>query len=159
MIKNFIDLVASGTRFTFSVDELANVRKRSYFNLWLHGRDGKVFNLGLIYIAGKCDAEETRKIVEDSLIRFQLNSENHIVATTSNGSNVMKKFGRESPSEMILCLNYAIHLWIEDIFYENKQATTTSAVATSEDTDDSDDEIMENKNSSDGEENCNCNAS
>ncbi|GBP71214.1 hypothetical protein EVAR_18007_1 [Eumeta japonica] len=55
----------------------------------------------------------------------------------------------ESPSEMILCLNHAIHLGVVDTFYKKRQAT--SAVSSSEDTDDSDDEIMENKNSSDDE--------
>ncbi|KAJ8706557.1 hypothetical protein PYW07_012635 [Mythimna separata] len=88
-------------------------------------------------------------MVEDTLKRFQLDFEKHIVATTSDGPNVMKKFGRESPSEMILCLNHAIHLGVVDTFYKKRQAT--SAVSSSEDTDDSDDEIMENKNSSDDE--------
>ncbi|GBP03750.1 hypothetical protein EVAR_2474_1 [Eumeta japonica] len=92
---------------------------------------------------GKCGAEETKKMVEDTLKRFQLDFEKHIVATTSDGPNVMKKFGRESPSEMILCLNHAIHLGVVDTFYKKRQAT--SAVSSSEDTDDSDDEIMENK--------------
>ncbi|GBP69398.1 hypothetical protein EVAR_54817_1 [Eumeta japonica] len=45
-----------------------------------------------MYIAGKCGAEETRKIVENALIRFQLDFEKHIVATISDGPNVMKKF-------------------------------------------------------------------
>ncbi|KAL0859841.1 hypothetical protein ABMA27_010181 [Loxostege sticticalis] len=149
MIQKFKNLVASGTRFSLSVDEWTSVRNRRYFNLCLYVEDGEVFNLGLIYIPGKCGAEETKKMVEDTLKRFQLDFEKHIVATTSDGPNVMKKFGRESPSEMILCLNHAIHLGVVDTFYKKRQAT--SAVSSSEDTDDSDDEIMENKNSSDDE--------
>lgn len=141
MMQNFKDVVASGARLSLSVDEWTSIRNRRYFNLCLHGKDGEVFNLGLIYIPSKCGAEETRKIVEDTLLRFKLNFEKHIVATISDGPNVMKKFGRESPSEMILCMNHAIHLGVVDTFYKEKEVSTTSSVSSC---DDSEDEFMDN---------------
>ncbi|CAH2084627.1 unnamed protein product [Euphydryas editha] len=143
MIQNFKDFVASGARFSLSVDEWTSVRNRRYFNLCLHGKDGEVFNLGLIYIPGKCGAGEARKIVDDALIRFKLDFEKNIVATTSDGPNVMKKFGRESPSEMILCMNHAIHLGVVDTFFKKKEASTTFMVSSCDDSD-NEDEFIEN---------------
>lgn len=59
----------------------------------------------------------------------------------------MEKFGRESPSGLfLLCLIHALHLGVIDTFYKNKLATATSIASIFEDTDDSDDEIVDNKN-------------
>lgn len=65
--------------------------------------DGTFYNWGVVYILGKCGARETREIVEKRLEEFGRSFEQHIVAVTSDGPNVMVKFGRESPTEMVLC--------------------------------------------------------
>ncbi|XP_048485330.1 uncharacterized protein LOC125490371 [Plutella xylostella] len=38
----------------------------------------------------------------------------------------MKKFGRESPAEMVLCMNHAIHLAVTDVLYCEKTSETES---------------------------------
>lgn len=99
-------------RFSLSIDEWSSLKNRRYFNICVHYTDGKFYNLGLVYIPGKCGATETRQIVESRLEEFGLSFEQDVVAVTSDGPNVMVKFGRDSPTEMVLCLNHAIHLSI-----------------------------------------------
>jgi hypothetical protein len=60
--------------------------------------DGTFYNF-----PGKCGATETREIVEKRLEEFGRSFQQHIAAVTSDGPNVMVKFGRESPTEMVLC--------------------------------------------------------
>lgn len=110
-------------RFSLSIDEWTSLRNRRYFNLCLHHADGSVHNLGLVFIPGQCRATETRQIVEDRLKEFGLCFEQDVVAVTSDGPNVMVKFGRESPAEMVLCLNHAIHLSVLATFC-NKNDTS-----------------------------------
>lgn len=43
---------------------------------------------------------------------FGLSFEQNITAVTSDGPNVMIKFGRESPSKMVIYLNHAIPLYV-----------------------------------------------
>ncbi|EFA04789.1 hypothetical protein TcasGA2_TC014838 [Tribolium castaneum] len=63
--------------------------------------NAKVCNLGLVYIPGQCRATETREIGENRLEEFSVCFAQDVVAVTSDGPNVMVKFGRESPTEMI----------------------------------------------------------
>lgn len=37
----------------------------------------------------------------------------------------MKKFGRESPAEMMLCINHAIHLAVMDVLYKKEKICET----------------------------------
>lgn len=75
------------------------------------------------------------------------------MATTSDGLNIMKNFG--SPSKAILWFNYAIHLGVVNTFYKKNLAFDTRSASTREDTVDSDNKIMENKNLFDEEKECN----
>jgi hypothetical protein len=109
-------------RFSLSIDEWSSLKNRRYFNICVHYTGGIFYNLGLVYIPGKCGASETRQIVETRLEEFGLCFEKDVVAVTSDGPNVMIKFGRESPTEMVLCLNHAIHLSVIATF-SNKNST------------------------------------
>lgn len=133
-LKHF---VATGTTFSFSVD---------------NGNAPKIRGTGdctVKYIyTRKCGTEETRQIIEDALKRYQIDCEIHIVTTTSAGANIMKQFGRESLIEIILYLNHVIYLEAADTFYKN-QVPATPVASLSEDCYA---EIVENKNSSDAEE-------
>ncbi|KAJ2946728.1 hypothetical protein O0L34_g12787 [Tuta absoluta] len=121
-------------RLSITLDEWTSIRNRRYFNINLHGGNGKVYNLGLTYIPGKCGSSETRTIVDTVLTEFGISFERDIVATTSDGPNVMKKFGRESPAEMVLCMNHAIHLAVTDVLYR-KRATSVKDSSDSEESD------------------------
>ncbi|CAB3237618.1 unnamed protein product [Arctia plantaginis] len=78
------------------------------------------------YIPGKCGAVEVRQIVEERLKHFGAKLESDVVAVTSDGQNVMKKFAREGPCEMVLCVNHAIHLAILDKFCKNQSEVTAA---------------------------------
>ncbi|KAJ2941580.1 hypothetical protein O0L34_g14633 [Tuta absoluta] len=121
-------------RLSITLDEWTSIRNRRYFNINLHGGNGKVYNLGLTYIPGKCGSSETRTIVDTVLKEFGISFKRDIVATTSDGPNVMKKFGRESPAKMVLCMNHAIHLAVTDVLYR-KRATSVKDSSDSEESD------------------------
>lgn len=63
----------------------------------LHGVNGKDSNLGLVNIPVKFGAKETRQIVEDSLKKFQLDFEKHIVATTKRWSKSNEEVWKGKP--------------------------------------------------------------
>lgn len=122
MIKELSQLCTSGNRLSVTIDEWTSIRNRRYFSVCVHTAEAKVYNLGLVYIPGKCGAAEVREIVEERLKYFGVNFEHYVLAVTSDGPNVMKKFGRESPCEMVLCVNHAIHLAILDTFCKKKNS-------------------------------------
>lgn len=58
----------------------------------------------------------------------------NIVVVTSDEPNVMKKFGRESPCEIVLCLNHAIRLSVLDTFCKKiEKAKTNDSIDSLED--------------------------
>lgn len=122
MVNELSDICSSGNRLSVSIDEWTSIRNKRYF----HTTEATHYNLGLVYIPGKCGATEVRQIVEERLKHFGVKFESDVVAVTSDGPNVMKKFGRESPCEMVLCVNHAIHLAILDTFCK-KQSDVTAA--------------------------------
>ncbi|CAH2208826.1 jg14831, partial [Pararge aegeria aegeria] len=126
MIKELSDICSSGNRLSVSIDEWTSIRNKRYFSVICHTTKTTHYNLGLVYIPGKCGAIEVRQIVEERLKHFGVKFETDIVAVTSDGPSVMKKFGRESPCEMVLCVNHAIHLAILDTFCK-KQSEVTAA--------------------------------
>lgn len=54
------------------------------------------------------------------LDKFCLKLEGHSVVCTTDGSGVMQKFGRETPTEMMLCIKNAVHLAVTDVTYKGK---------------------------------------
>lgn len=120
MINKLQTIINSERRFSLTLDEWTSLKNRRYLNINLHSDDGAVFNLGLVFISGKCGAIEVRDMVLKHLHKFSLKLERHIVACTTDGAAVMQKFGRESPTEMMLCMNHGIHLAVIDVIYRRK---------------------------------------
>lgn len=56
-------------------------------------------------------------MIEGRLQEFGLSFERHIVATISDGPNVMKRLVLESPVEGFFCWNHAIHLAVLDVIF------------------------------------------
>lgn len=133
VISTLNKLIKEGSRFSITLDEWTSIRNRRYFNVILHGDDGKLYNLGLTFIPGRCGAKETRQIVESLLTEYNISFEQHIVAATTDGANVMKKFGHESPATMMLCINHAIHLAVTDVLYKRNQTHQDEVPITQED--------------------------
>ncbi|GBP35309.1 hypothetical protein EVAR_20682_1 [Eumeta japonica] len=75
----------------------------------------------LVYIPGQCRAVEIKEIIKHRLEEFDLYFEQDVVAVTSDGPNVMVKFGRENPTEMVLCLNHAVHLAVLETFCKKNE--------------------------------------
>lgn len=90
--------VSRNGRFTLILDEWTNVALRRFLNICIHGNDS-FYNLGLVYISEKCNAAIIRTMIEGRLQEFGLSFERHIVATISDGPNVMKRLVLESPVE------------------------------------------------------------
>lgn len=102
------------------MDEWTSIKNRRYLNICLLGDETIFYNLGMVYIPGKCGAVEIRALMESRLNDFNINFEKHIVGTITDGPNVMKKFVRESCVNGIFCLSHAIHLAVFEIFYKKK---------------------------------------
>ena len=103
-------------KFSISIDEWTSYKNRRYMNVQLYYENTKSQNLGLIRIDGSCIAEKVKEIVNASIKSFGLCFEKDIVATTSDGANVMIKFGKLSPALQQLCYNHAIHLAV--VYYK-----------------------------------------
>lgn len=135
IINDIKNKIKEQSRFSLVMDEWTSLRNRRYLNLCLYGDEKTFYNLGMVFIPGKCGAMKIRELMEGRLTEFNINFEKHIVSTITDGPHVMKKFVRESPVDGIFCHNHAIHLAVVDVFY--KKAANRSAVA-SESTDDDD---------------------
>ncbi|CAH2107482.1 unnamed protein product [Euphydryas editha] len=72
---------------------------------------------GLAYIPGRCGAVEIQQILDKVLSEFDIQLQTDIVGIITDEPNVMKRFGQESPTEMVLCMNHTTHLAVMDVMY------------------------------------------
>ncbi|GBP20687.1 hypothetical protein EVAR_16560_1 [Eumeta japonica] len=113
-------IISSDGKFSLTLDDWTSLKNRRYLNINLHSDDGTVFNLELVFMPGKCSAVGMRDMVLKQLDKFGLNLECYIVACTTDGAAVMQKFGKESPTKMMLCINHALHLTVIDVICKRK---------------------------------------
>lgn len=73
-------LVANGERFCTTFDEWTSVRNRRYLSLILHGRDSRIWNLGLVRITKAMTTERCLELVKKRLKQFGLTYEEHILS-------------------------------------------------------------------------------
>lgn len=99
-------LTSAENKFSRTVDECTDINIKRYLNLTLHDAKNSL-KLGLIEIEGSCNAEMTKKLVEETLLQFGLSFDD-IVASTHDGAAVMKKYGRIIPIESQTFINHAI---------------------------------------------------
>lgn len=111
-------------KFSITVDEWTDINMKRYMNVTLHSKSS-CYKLGLAKIDGSCDAEKTKKIVEDKLLEFGIQFSD-IVASTHDGAAVMQKYGRNISAINQLCYNHAIHLAVIRVFYKKTGTVTTS---------------------------------
>lgn len=112
--------LAEGGRFSLTMDEWTSLKNRRYLNICLLGDKQTFFNLGMVYIPGRSGAVEIKTLMETHLREYNIQFENHIVSTITDGPNVMKKFVKDNTADGIFCLNHAIHLAVVDVFYKKK---------------------------------------
>jgi hypothetical protein len=97
-------------------------------------------NLGLIRIHGNCPAEKVLSLLQERLETFELKLKADVVATTSDGAAVMKKFGKLSQTIQQLCYNHDFHLAVTKVFYIKKLKDEASKTSSSRSEYDSDSE-------------------
>ena len=124
-------LQKNGTRFCLTLDEWTSLKNRRYLNVNLHFFGGDIIHLGLIKINGSCTAEVAVSLVDEKLTEFGL-LPNDIVASTTDGAAIMKKFGRISQYYHQQCYNHAIHLAVLDIIYKKKTENYNEAQSSSD---------------------------
>ena len=75
----------------------------------------------MIHIQGSLNAAKAIKLVEERLQLFGLDLNKDVVATVTDGSSLMVKFGKETCPEHVTCYAYAIHLAVCDVLYKKTQ--------------------------------------
>ena len=119
----------SDKKFSLTLDEWTSTKNRRYMNINLHDSEGKTYNLGLVRILGSCTSEKILNMVNERLLNFGLNLEDHIVGATSDGAAVMVKFGRLAPSICQLCLNHAMHISVTKTIYNEQEICPEPSIA------------------------------
>ncbi|XP_037820480.1 uncharacterized protein LOC119609680 [Lucilia sericata] len=127
IIQHIESQLKNKSRFSLVMDEWTSIKNRRYLNICLYGQERTLHNLGMVYIPGKSGALEIRDLMETRLKEYNITFENHIVATTTDGPNVMKKFVRQSPVDGVFCLNHALHLAVVDVLYKKTEVEPISA--------------------------------
>lgn len=143
-IQNIKAILDEQARFSMTMDEWTSIKNRKYLNICLFGNENIFFNLGMVRIPSKSGADEIRNLLENRLNEYNINFQKHIVATITDGPNVMKKLVKDSEVDGIFCLNHAIHLAVIDIFYKSKATSYDCTSECSEDDDNFDDSIENN---------------
>lgn len=113
-----IDSYKKERLLSLTLDEWTSFKNRRYLNINIHYADGSYENLGLLRIYGNCSADVLNNLLLQKLASFKI-SLRDVLAATTDGAAVMKKFGRESSFKIHqLCINHGIQLAIGDILYK-----------------------------------------
>ena len=117
--KTLQDEIDKGNRISLTTDEWTSIRNRRYCVVNAHLKGGKHFGIGMMRGKGKLDARKIARMLRSKLVKFGLNSDIHVVATTTDGATVMEAFGRQmAPCEHQLCYAHCIHLSVNDVVYQ-----------------------------------------
>ena len=88
---NYIKKDEFGQRFSLSFDEWTSQRNRRYLNIIVHGQHSYFWNLGLARINGTLQAEKCIQLLEEKLVKHELNLHTDIVAIITDGASIMKR--------------------------------------------------------------------
>lgn len=137
-IKNYLE---NGNRYSGTTDEWSSIRRRHYLNVNIHSNT-ETINLGLCRVEGRCDAGRLKLIIQSRLLDNGLFFSRDLAGTTSDGCNLMKKFGKDSGIEFHICDLHTLHLGTCDFFYkeERSEVGETEELETSNEDSDSDSE-------------------
>ena len=137
----------SGKKFSITLDEWTSKRNHSYLNINVHHL-AEDFNLGLVPMAGSCDAQRTLELISGRLKIFNLNLGTDIFAATNDGAAVMIKFGKLSYIINQLSYSHAIHLAVTDVLYKHREMVEAESEVngSSEESNDEDEDKLTNMN-------------
>lgn len=105
-------------------EEWTSCRNQRYVHLILHGKDSKIWNLGLVRIKGSLSSVKCLALVEKRLELFSLCMKTDIVSIMTDGASVMTKIGRISSTYQQLCFAHGIQLAVIDVLYKKKSKVT-----------------------------------
>lgn len=115
-------------RFCVTFDEWTSSRNRRYINLIQHGKESKIWNLGLVRIRGSLSSEKCLELVEKHLELFNLSMKTDIVSIMTDGATVMTKIGKISSTYQQLCFAHGIQLAVIGVLYKNKSKVPAESV-------------------------------
>ena len=78
----------------------------------------EVISLGLIRMNGSLPTERAVILIDQRLLDFGIIRKRDLVATTTDGASVMRKFGRLMDCQHQQCFAHALHLGVCDVLYE-----------------------------------------
>lgn len=70
MVNKLQTIINSDCRFSLTLDEWTSLKNCHYLNINLHSDERTVFNLGLVFIPGKCGTDELRDMVLKDLNKY-----------------------------------------------------------------------------------------
>ncbi|QQP37735.1 hypothetical protein FKW44_018116, partial [Caligus rogercresseyi] len=80
----------------------------------VHTGDHQVISLGLIRVKGYLPAEKAVELVDQRLLDFGIIRARDLVASTTDGASVMRKFGTLLDCLHQQCFAHALHLGVCD---------------------------------------------
>lgn len=107
---------AKGGKFSVSLDEWTSGANRRYMNVNLH-TVGKFWNLGLARVRGSFTADACKLLLEARLSDFEVQLSD-VFAIATDGAATMKKFGKLTKRNHVICMAHAIHLAVVSVLYK-----------------------------------------
>ena len=115
--KQFEEMKKDKICFSITLDEYTSSRNRRFININVHVKN-RHWNLGMVRIFGSMPADKAVTIVREKLKEFGICLDSDIVAATTDGAAVMKKFRKAILPTHQLCLAHGIHLAVCDVLYK-----------------------------------------
>ena len=84
----------------------------------MHRPNHEVIGLGLIRVTGLLPAEKAVELIDRRLLEFGIVRETDVIASTTDGASVMRKFGRLLGCEHQQCHAHGLHLAVTDVLYQ-----------------------------------------
>lgn len=109
-----------GEKYSLTLDEWTSKSNRRFLNVTMNDKKNTCINLGLVTVGESFTAEQCVLLVKQRLTEFGINLTSDIIASTTDGASVMKKYGRISEIINQLCMAHAIQLAVIDVFYQRK---------------------------------------
>lgn len=127
-----------GIKFCATFDEWTSNKNRRFMSIILHGQGTKFWNLGLVRITGSLTSENAVTLVASKLLEHHISLRDDIICIMTDGTSVMTKIGRLSPTEQQLCLAHGTQLAVADVLYPKNRILASGSRY--EDCDDDSDE-------------------
>ena len=105
-------------RFSITTDEWTNNQNAGFANFNVHMPNRDWVCLGTARVVGSFGAKAAEKSLHKKLKQFGLTVAEDVVATTTDGVELMKAMGRNLLCLHIVCMAHGLHLAISDVLYK-----------------------------------------